>query len=85
MLSLLSEPCRVTLDHHDETPGKPYALIGFQVHQDESLHPVIVDLEDGRISVVGIYDIQVDVSKLKGNLGLPKRQIPVPKIVRGKT
>lgn len=83
MLSLLSEPCRVTWDNHDGITGKPYALIGFQVRQDEALCPIVVDLEDGRIAVVGIYDIQVDVSKLKGNLGLPKRQIPVPKIKKG--
>lgn len=78
MLTLLPEPCRVTWDHHNETTGKPYVLIGFQVHGDQSLHPVIVDLADGRLLVVGLYDVQVDLSSLKGNLGQPKRQIPVP-------
>lgn len=80
MLTLLPEPCPVTWDHHNETTGKPYALIGFEVYQDDSLHPVIVDLKDGRLMVVGLYDIQVDVSALKGNLGQLKRQIPTPKM-----
>lgn len=80
MITILPEPYRVTWDHHNETTGKPYALIGFQIYQDQSLHPVIVDLADGRLLVVGLYDVQVDVPSLKGNIGQPKRQIPVPKI-----
>lgn len=80
MLTILQEPYRVTWDNHNETTGKPYALIGFHVYQDQSLHPVIIDLADGRLLVVGLYDIQVDVSSLKENLIQPKRQIPIPKI-----
>ena len=78
---MLPKPYKVTWDNHDGIKGKSYIMIGFQIDPDNSLHPVLVDWEDGRLLVTGLYDVQVDIA----SLGLPldqiqiKRQIPVPK------
>lgn len=61
MLTLLDRPYLATWDNHNDTKGDPYIVIGFQVYPDKSLHPVLINPINGRLLVVGLYDIQVDV------------------------
>lgn len=76
MITFLPEPYHVTWDNHNDTKGKPFLMIGFQLYGDNSIHPILIDESDGRIMVSGLYNVQVDLSKI---LPGAKRQIPVPR------
>jgi hypothetical protein len=71
MLVLLPKPYVATLDLHQEgVTGKPVIVIGFYTNADGEINPFVVDPVDGRLSVIHLYDVQIEVVRLRQDTGL---------------